>query len=133
MSNNMNNSQAQRGVRSSVEDSAGQGSSGQDSSGQDSAADFDSSFLAQPLPAKVLKSLFDRLDISVQLGALTQACEQAQTSLTDAAPAKRFSFIAHTLKLQGVQAAQLRWSRFDQRRLPALIFYQGEWQLIEQG
>jgi ATP-binding cassette subfamily C protein LapB len=102
-------------------------------SGEDSSAKFDGSLQEQPLPAKVLKLLFERLDISVQMGALIQACEQADKSLTDAAPAKRFSFIAHTLKLQGVQAAQLRWSRFDQRRLPALIFYQGEWQLIEQG
>ncbi len=95
--------------------------------------ELDSAFLTQPLPAKLLKSLFDRLNISVQMGALTQACEQAQASLSDAAPARRFSFIAHTLQLQGVQAAQLRWSRFDQRRLPALIFYQGQWQLIEHG
>ncbi|ABM04550.1 ABC transporter ATP-binding protein [Psychromonas ingrahamii 37] len=102
-------------------------------SGEDSSAKFDGSLQEQPLPAKVLKLLFERLDISVQMGALIQACEQADKSLTDAAPAKRFSFIAHTLKLQGVQAAQLRWSRFDQRRLPALIFYQGKWQLIEQG
>ena len=93
----------------------------------------DTEFLAQPLPANILKSLFDRLDISVQIGALTHACEQAQTTLTDAVPAKRFSFIAHALQLEGVQAAQLRWSRFDQRCLPALMFIEQQWQLIEHA
>ncbi|HEY7865252.1 MAG TPA: ABC transporter transmembrane domain-containing protein, partial [Psychromonas sp.] len=105
----------------------------QTESAQQNSAESAPSLQDQPLPARVLKLLFDHLDISVQMGALMQACEQAQKSLTDTAPAKRFSFIAHTLQLQGVQAAQLRWSRFDQRRLPALIFYQGQWQLIEQG
>jgi ATP-binding cassette subfamily C protein LapB len=97
------------------------------------AGEQDAEFLAQALPGNVLKLLFDRLNISVQLGALTQACEQAQEALTSAAPVKRFSFIAHALKLQGVQAAQLRWDRFDHRCLPALVFYQGQWQLIETG
>ena len=94
---------------------------------------LDTDFYGQPLPANLLKSLFDRLDISVQMGELTQACEQAQTSLTDTDPAKRFSFIAHAIQLKGVQASQLRWSRFDQRRLPALMFFQQQWQLIEHA
>ncbi len=94
----------------------------------------DDELLSKPLPAQVLKLLFDRLGISVQTGALTQACEQAQTALqeTSPSPAQRFSFIAHALKLQGVQAAQLRWTRLDKRRLPALIFYQSQWQYIEK-
>jgi len=90
-------------------------------------------FSTQPLPANLLKMLFDRLQISVQVGELAAACEKAQTVLADAPVVKRVNLIIQTLKLAGVQATQLRWSRFDQRRLPALIFHQGAWQLIELG
>jgi ATP-binding cassette subfamily C protein LapB len=99
----------------------------------DSPPECDATFLQQPLPVNVLKNLFDKLEISVQLGALTQACEQAQTTMESAPPAKRISFIFNALQLKGVQPAQLRWSRFDQRRLPAMLFYGGEWQLVERA
>lgn len=85
------------------------------------------------LSAKMLKRLFDRLDISVQMGALEQACAQAQQVLTDGESVKQIHFIFNALQIQGVQVAQLRWHRFDQRRLPALLFFQQQWQLVEQA
>lgn len=94
---------------------------------------IDTEFLRQPLPANVLKLLLDRLEISVALGALSQACSQAQEVLTGSAPVKRISFIFNSLQLKGLQPAQLRWSRLDQRRLPALLFFQGQWQFVERA
>jgi ATP-binding cassette subfamily C protein LapB len=98
-----------------------------------SSPELDTTFLQQPLPVNVLKSLFDKLELSVQLGALTQACEQAQATMESTQPAKHISFILNALQLKGVQPAQLRWSRFDQCRLPAMLFYRGEWQLVERA
>jgi len=97
------------------------------------ACDIDPSFLQQPLPAEVLKSLLDRLDVPVQAGALAKACEEAQRDLAEAPPTRRINFIFHALQLKGVQAAQLRWSRFDQRRLPAMLCLAGRWTLIERS
>ncbi len=94
---------------------------------------LDTGFLHQPIPAGVLKLLLDRLDVSVQAGALAQACEQSQKTLAEAPPTQRISFIFNALQLKGIQAAQLRWSRFDQRRLPAMLFYRGQWHLVERA
>ncbi len=85
------------------------------------------------MPVTVLKTLLDKLQVPVEAGALTQACEQAQQDLTDASPIQRIRFIIQALKLTSVQPAQLRWDRFDQRCLPALIFYNAQWQLIEHS
>jgi len=84
-----------------------------------------------PLPAGVLKLLLDRLHVPVQAGALHKACEQAQQGMDEAAPAQRIIAILKILQLKGIQPAQLRWSRFDQRRLPAMLFHQDQWQLVE--
>ncbi|PKF54434.1 ABC transporter ATP-binding protein [Alteromonadales bacterium alter-6D02] len=65
------------------------------------------------------------------MGALQQACQQAQAALGDAPPVKYFHFIVNVLQLKGVKAAQLRWSRFDQRRLPAMLLHQQQWYLVE--
>lgn len=91
------------------------------------------SFLQCRLPANLLKMLFDRLDISVQTGALNRACRTAQKDLTEVPPAQRMGLILKTLCIERVQVAQLHWRRFDQRRLPTLLFYDGQWQLIERG
>ena len=85
-----------------------------------------------PLPAPLLKLLFDRLHIPVQAGALNHAC--AQTGPTDAAlsPVKRIAEIFNQLQIKGMQFALLRFARFDLRRMPVLIFHQNEWQLLER-
>jgi ATP-binding cassette subfamily C protein LapB len=89
--------------------------------------------LQQPIPAPVLKLLLGRLKVSVEMGALHQACTQAEQTLPASPPAQRIGFIVKTLQLKGVQAAALCWRRFDQRRLPALVFVQDSWQLVERA
>lgn len=93
---------------------------------------LDAVFLKTPIPAPALQRLLNLLHVSVEPGALEQACAQAQQQFEEEPPAQRISFIFHALQLKGVQPAQLRWSRFDQRRLPALLFHNQEWQVAER-
>jgi len=94
---------------------------------------LDQALLHQALPASVLKNLLDKLALSVQAGALVDACQQAQTQLPQAPVIKRLYFVFNTLKLKGIQAAQVRWARFDQRRLPAMLFTHSGWVLVEHA
>lgn len=97
------------------------------------SCEIDPLYLRQPLPAAVLKQLLDRLGVPVQAGALASACEQSQKDLAEAPPTQRLNFIFHALQIKGMQAAQLRWNRFDQRRLPAMLCHAGSWKLIERS
>ncbi len=94
---------------------------------------LEQSLLQQALPVNVLKNLLDKLEASVQTGALVNACQQAQTQLPQAPVIKRLYFVFNALKLKGIQAAQVRWTRFDQRRLPAMLFTHSGWVLVEQA
>ncbi len=114
---------------SAPQSSSAKGENNQTQSGQDQ---LDTSFLQQPIPATVLKQLLDKLKISIQAGALNIACQQAQENLESASPTQRISAIFNTLQIKDIRVAQLRWSRFDQRKLPAILFYQEQWQLIER-
>jgi len=86
-----------------------------------------------PLSAEVLKLLLDRLGVSVQAGALNKSCAKADHQLPMANPAQRLTAVIKDLQLKQVQAAQLNWNRFDQRRLPAMVFHQDQWHLVEQS
>jgi|TARA_B110000503_G_scaffold97614_1_gene146457 ATP-binding cassette subfamily C protein LapB len=87
----------------------------------------------QPLSAVVLKLLLDRLDVSVEAGAVTNACAQVEQGMGQAPASKCLTSVLKILQLKRVQVAQLNWSRFDQRRLPAMVFHQQQWQLVERG
>lgn len=86
-----------------------------------------------PFSPELLKLFFDRLRLSVQTGALNRACLQVQPKGKILPPMQRITAILKLLKLPGVQAAFLRFSRFDLRRLPVLVFHQGQWQLLERN
>lgn len=94
---------------------------------------LDKALLQQALPVNVLKTLLDKLDVSVQLGALVEACQQAQLQLPQASVNKRLHFVFNAIKLKGIKIAQVRWGRFDQRRLPAMIFTKTGWMLVEHA
>lgn len=89
--------------------------------------------IQQPLPAALLKKLLDRLNIPAATGALEATCRKSHKTYPGASPVQQVSFIFNTLQIKGVQAAQLLWDRFDQRRLPALVFNGRKWQLVERG
>ena len=85
------------------------------------------------LAVNVLGNLLQRLSVSVEAGALLQACQKVEQELPESSPVKRLGAVFHALQLPGVQAAVLNWTRFDHRCLPAMLFFQGQWQLIEPG
>ncbi len=85
-----------------------------------------------PLPVNVLNSLLQRLKVSVEAGALSMACLKAEKELPGSSPVKRINAVFNNLQLQGIQVALLGWARFDQRYLPAMIFFKSQWFLIER-
>lgn len=87
----------------------------------------------KPLAVNALHRLLQRLGISVEVGALLHASEKAEQQYAGSSPIQRLNAIFHILQLQGVKAALLNWARFDHRCLPAMLFYQEQWQTIEQG
>jgi len=85
------------------------------------------------LPAELLQSLLQTLEITIENSALQAACDKAQEALpADVAPADQARYIFTQLQLKAVQPVQLLWRRFDLRRLPALVFYQETWYLAER-
>ena len=91
------------------------------------------SFLEQPLPAYLIHILLRRIATPCPLGELQQACTLADQNHHQSSPSQRLSAAFNQLKLKGVQPAQLRWRRFDQRKLPVLIFHQAQWYIAEHG
>lgn len=85
-----------------------------------------------PISAPLLRLLFERLGFSLQVGALSQACIQAQPEGVTLSPTQRIAAIVKYLKLGDLQAASLHFSRFDLRRLPALVYHQSQWRLLER-
>lgn len=86
-----------------------------------------------PISAAVLLPLLRRLKIEVEHGALARACDQVQRQMTQAVPVERVHQILNEAKIKTVQPAQLQWRRFDQRKLPVLLFHEQKWQLAERG
>ena len=86
-----------------------------------------------PFPPELLKLFFDRLQLSVQTGALNKACLQAQPEGETLSPMQRITDILKLLKLRNIQAAFLRFARFDLRRLPVMVFHHTQWQLLERN
>jgi len=81
---------------------------------------------------KVLKAFLDRLGVAVPAGALEQACSGPASPTHGDSPSDRLRSLLRRLKIDRVRVAQLRWGRFDRRRLPALVFVEDRWQLAER-
>mgnify|MGYP000742296702 FL=1 len=85
------------------------------------------------LPAELLQSLLQMLQVTIEHSVLQAACDKAEEILpADVAPADQARYIFTQLQLKTVQPVQLLWRRFDLRRLPALVFYQETWYLAER-
>lgn len=89
--------------------------------------------LPPSIPANLLALLLERLQVPAHKGELTEACRQADEIAAVDTPVKRLSFVFKALQLKGVQPAQLRWNRFDRRRLPAMVLNEDRWYLVEQA
>ena len=89
--------------------------------------------LNKPIPVSILKMLLARLTVSVQKGALISACQKAEVQLPQTPVINRLYFIFKQLNIKGIQAVQLNWQRFEKQKLPAMIFIDNQWLLIERG
>ncbi|MBF0220528.1 MAG: ABC transporter ATP-binding protein, partial [Gammaproteobacteria bacterium] len=89
-------------------------------------------FATAPIPPELLQRLFERLQLKVKKGPLYRAVATVQQNLAAASPIERLQQILADLQLRGIQVAQLFWRRFDQRKLPALLFHQGVWHIAER-
>lgn len=85
-----------------------------------------------PVSVAVLKRLLESLSVAVQPGLLQQACARVGAAHPEQLPARWLGFVFHELQLRGLQPTQLRWNRFDQRKLPALLRHAGAWWLVER-
>lgn len=83
------------------------------------------------LPAEILSKLFKELDIPAPLGALEQACLKTKTEATG--PVDQLGRIFQAANRRNARAALVRWDRFDHRHLPAMLWYQDAWWLVEHG
>lgn len=84
-----------------------------------------------PLVAhSVIAALLGKLSIDVTAEALSEAAK-VSLAANSTNPVERLNGLFQQLQLRGVNATIMRWHRFDQSRLPALILLDDEWQLIE--
>lgn len=90
----------------------------------------DRPFMNTDISSAVMKLMLDNIEAIYEAGEVERACAEAQQDIGPAAPGKRAKFIFEELKLRGVQVSQMPWIRFDQRRLPALVFFQDQWQFV---
>ena len=82
------------------------------------------------LPAPLLQMYLEKLKIPVSPGAFKSACQKAQQQIQSVIPAQRVHAILTAAELKDVRPAQLLWRRFDQRRLPALVWHEASWHWI---
>lgn len=85
-----------------------------------------------PPDVTVIGLLFERLKIAVQQGSLQHEWQMVISERTDATPVEYLRQFLNRLQVRGVQVAQMRWFRFDQRQLPALVQHEEEWWLVER-
>jgi ATP-binding cassette subfamily C protein LapB len=89
--------------------------------------------IGKSLPLSLLQRLLLLIQVSVAPGKLEQAWSaNTQGIMGPVSLPQRIQLLAQALQLRGLRVAQLRWARMDQRRLPALMHWQGEWWLAER-
>lgn len=85
------------------------------------------------LPPVLLQMYLEKLKVPVNSGAFRTACQKAQQQIQSANPVQRVHAILTEAALKDVRPAQLLWRRFDQRRLPALVWHEASWLLAERS
>lgn len=85
-----------------------------------------------PIAPEVLGFLLKKLQVKFRKGALYRSANRTQDGMSDLVPAERLNQVLAQAKLPRVQVAQLNWQRMDLRRLPALVWFDAQWQLVER-
>lgn len=86
----------------------------------------------KPVSLPELQALLGKLRISANAGLLAQAHAHTLQALPQAQALDQLRHLLAEAGLKDLQAAMLAWPRLDPRRLPALLWFEGEWWLAER-
>ena len=89
-------------------------------------------FASTPIPFEMVVELLGRIQLHPAPGELKQAWESAGQNPMVTSPTLCLRATLQALKIRGVRIAQLHWRRMDLRRLPALVFLNERWLLVER-
>lgn len=82
--------------------------------------------ITQPTP-RLLQRLVYECGVSLSQSKFNKACEKASSLVAEGNPAEWVRNVLTHGGVKGVQPLLITWRRFDQRRLPALVFYDNAW------
>lgn len=85
-----------------------------------------------PAPA-LIALLLTRLDVQCDRAALDEAFVRVSAAPATTRPADRLRQVFLQAGLKSLAPAQLAWRRFDQRRLPVLVWHDSAWFLVERA
>ena len=85
-----------------------------------------------PVPLELLKLLLTHLGSSVQAGALQNAY-QSQLAQNASSPLEQVQQIFNELGIKGVQVNLIRFARFNQQKLPVIVYHEDTWTLLERS
>lgn len=89
------------------------------------------SFNFSPIPQELIQALFAKLGVSVNRGKLVRTWENISHTEPQLEPVDQLNTLIKSIKCSGAQASQLLWRRFDYRKLPVLLWCEGQWMLAE--
>lgn len=81
---------------------------------------------------QVLANVFSKLQVKYKKGHFHKTVQQAQADLESCAPVERVNRILAQGQFNNIKVAQLLWQRFDLRQLPALVWFEDQWQMAER-
>jgi len=84
--------------------------------------------LMLPISPSLLSAWFQAMGLACSPEAVFAACDRLKP---DVAPLRQLGQVLKHLGIRGMQAAQLGWSRFDRRHLPALVLLDHAWWLAQ--
>ena len=84
------------------------------------------------ITSPLLQRLLQMLGMASDVSGIDAAVLRADKTLPEVQPGDRVRFILTQAQIKGVQVIQLGWRRFDLRRLPALVQYEGDWFIAEK-
>ncbi|MDQ7015248.1 MAG: ATP-binding cassette domain-containing protein [Gammaproteobacteria bacterium] len=85
------------------------------------------------LPTLFLQQLLIRHKVPFNAEKLEAACQKINNDHAKTALIKKIQLILSEANIKGVRPAQLLWRRFDQRRLPALVFCNKTWYAVTRA
>ncbi|MEZ9700394.1 ATP-binding cassette domain-containing protein [Vibrio sp. 10N.261.46.E12] len=85
-----------------------------------------------PTPVESFKFLLEKLNVPVGKGGLFNALAETEKASPTAPLLMKVNAAIQQAKVTGIQTLTLRWNKMDQRRLPALVWHNEKWLLVEK-